>query len=348
MSQLVCALYNGDLDQTDAGLWRLEPDRILSGLRKLRQDETEVILYFPEKEEQLAASVYEKAEKEIADITCACGFVSPFMHREDRIVSLSDAYLAGDDDCADVFLTLPGQELKKYDAELKLVDLIPEMKNLKAVRVGTQFFGPDDRNRTLRELDVKLGTVEYITEKRCVACYMKERLQQYREKSCGHCAFCREGLFQIEEIICDMTGKKSREDDGKLMAEIASIMKESVNCSLGKSAAEMVLALSGLFSSEIVMHLKKKSCPSGECSAFISEHVYVDPAICRGNGDCMDVCPEDCIEGKKGYISVIDADMCTACGKCMDVCEENAIRKTAGKVPKLPSRLVKVGKFRGR
>ena len=37
---------------------------------------------------------------------------------------------------------------------------------------------------------------------------------------------------------------------------------------------------------------------------------------------------------------------CTKCGKCIAVCEEEAIIQTTGRVPKLPTRLVKCGKFR--
>ena len=60
----------------------------------------------------------------------------------------------------------------------------------------------------------------------------------------------------------------------------------------------------------------------------------------------MDVCPAECIEGKPNFIHMIDEFDCTKCGKCIEVCEEEAIVKTAGKLPKLPNRLIKVGKFK--
>ena len=37
---------------------------------------------------------------------------------------------------------------------------------------------------------------------------------------------------------------------------------------------------------------------------------------------------------------------CDRCGKCVEACEEECIHITTGKVPKLPDRLTKVGKFK--
>ena len=43
---------------------------------------------------------------------------------------------------------------------------------------------------------------------------------------------------------------------------------------------------------------------------------------------------------------MIDEFDCDKCGKCIEACEEGAIIKTSGKVPKLPNRLTKVGRFK--
>jgi NAD-dependent dihydropyrimidine dehydrogenase PreA subunit len=49
--------------------------------------------------------------------------------------------------------------------------------------------------------------------------------------------------------------------------------------------------------------------------------------VCEGIGDCVMVCPEECIHwaqdrtNAKGTIySYIDAAACTACGACLSVC----------------------------
>jgi fumarate reductase flavoprotein subunit/NADH-quinone oxidoreductase subunit F len=73
---------------------------------------------------------------------------------------------------------------------------------------------------------------------------------------------------------------------------------------------------------------------------------YVNPMKCTGCGGCIDACPEDCIEGRPGYISMIDDLSCTKCGKCAEVCPEGAVVRTQNRKPKLPERLTKVGRFR--
>ena len=99
-----------------------------------------------------------------------------------------------------------------------------------------------------------------------------------------------------------------------------------------------------LFMDEYDDHVKRKKCKNGVCSAFMS--IYIDPSLCTGCEDCVDVCPAECIEGKAGFIHMIDSFDCTKCGKCIAECEEEAIIQTTGRVPKLPSRLIKCGKFR--
>ena len=76
--------------------------------------------------------------------------------------------------------------------------------------------------------------------------------------------------------------------------------------------------------------------------------IYIDPNACTGCEECADVCPADAIEGKSGFIHMIDEFECTKCGKCIAACEEEAIIQTDGRLPKLPTRLTKVGKFKKR
>ena len=76
--------------------------------------------------------------------------------------------------------------------------------------------------------------------------------------------------------------------------------------------------------------------------------MYLDPSKSQGGEKCADVSPADCIEGKSGFIHMIDEFDCTKCGKCIEACEYDAVIQTTGRVPKLPIRLTKVGKFKKR
>ena len=75
-------------------------------------------------------------------------------------------------------------------------------------------------------------------------------------------------------------------------------------------------------------------------------NIYIDPMKCTGCEECVEVCPVDCIEGDDGYIHMIDDMDCIKCGKCIEVCPDNAIVRATGRLPKLPDKLTKVGKFR--
>ena len=97
---------------------------------------------------------------------------------------------------------------------------------------------------------------------------------------------------------------------------------------------------------EIDAHLRRHSCPAGQCTSYLS--VYVDPQACQGCGDCIDVCPVGCIEGRDGFISMIDEFDCTKCGACVKACPEGAVKYAEGRVPPLPERLTRVGRFRRR
>ena len=99
-----------------------------------------------------------------------------------------------------------------------------------------------------------------------------------------------------------------------------------------------------MFSAEFDEHIKLKKCSAGLCYKAEKIH-YIDPKLCTGCGECIDACPEDAIEGKDNFIHMIDQDMCEQCGKCVAACDECAILTAEGKLPKLPKKLTKCGKF---
>ncbi|MFQ7549038.1 MAG: 4Fe-4S dicluster domain-containing protein [Blautia marasmi] len=74
--------------------------------------------------------------------------------------------------------------------------------------------------------------------------------------------------------------------------------------------------------------------------------MYIDPQKCMGCGKCQETCEGSYIEGLNGYIHMIEDTDCTKCGKCIGACPESAIISTTGRVPGLPDRLTKVGRFK--
>ena len=139
----------------------------------------------------------------------------------------------------------------------------------------------------------------------------------------------------------EMTAGRGKAEHLDLIKEIGEGMVISTPCTVGQNAAVPALTALGNFGSVYKDHIKKKC---GVC--FSKEVIYIDPKLCQGCEECADVCPKGCIEGKKKFIHMIDDFDCDLCGKCIEVCEYDAIIRTKDKVPKLPTKLTKVGKFK--
>ncbi|RKD76487.1 MULTISPECIES: 4Fe-4S binding protein [Sinobaca] len=74
--------------------------------------------------------------------------------------------------------------------------------------------------------------------------------------------------------------------------------------------------------------------------------VILDPCIGEKAGDCVDVCPVDCIEeGPDQYF--IDPDVCIDCGACIVVCPVEAIVEEDELTPATESFLEKAKEFYG-
>jgi fumarate reductase flavoprotein subunit/NADH-quinone oxidoreductase subunit F len=196
------------------------------------------------------------------------------------------------------------------------------------------------------ELNPANGIIRVLTGKNCIVDDAAKKTLACKAQSCGKCVFCREGLIQLEFMQAETTQGRGKMEFLDLTKEIGEAMCFSTPCSMGQQSARISLSAMGKFASEYEAHIKKKNCPAGVCQAFVM--IYIDPAVCTGCGDCLDVCPKDCIEGKPKFIHMIDEFECDRCGKCVEACEEECIHITTGKVPKLPDRLTKVGKFKKR
>ncbi|SFL85302.1 DUF362 domain-containing protein [Salibacterium qingdaonense] len=74
--------------------------------------------------------------------------------------------------------------------------------------------------------------------------------------------------------------------------------------------------------------------------------VITQPCQDEKSGDCVDVCPVDCIEeGEDQYY--IDPDVCIDCGACIVVCPVEAIVEDTELTPETEPFLEKAKKFYG-
>ena len=351
---VIAALNNADTDYLLLDILKKDPERVLEGIclaAKIMQTSNKQ-LNLPEEENELYESLLEtakkydiKLKKGIVDIRKAKGYLLLHIVTAKELV---DVFEGCYDEC--IYLSVNGLELKKVKSDTVIEDLLIQSgfqrSDVKALQCGYTFQTKDALKKKINEVDTTNGILRILTKKDCIVQETQKRLLASRKASCGKCVFCREGLIQLEHMQKEITEGRGKNDFIDLTKEIGEAMCYSTPCTVGQVSSKIALSAVEYFPEEYEAHIKKKECPAGACKAFVN--IYIDPFLCTGCGECLDVCPVDCIEGKSNYIHMIDDFDCTKCGKCMAVCEEKAIIQTTGKLPKLPNRLTKVGRFKKR
>ncbi len=193
------------------------------------------------------------------------------------------------------------------------------------------------------EATEKFSSVTVYAEGECIVDACVQLMNKTQEMSCGKCVLCREGTSQFKQIVTEMTTGRAKAGDLDLIKEVSELISIGAYCPFGQNMTNPLTSAISLFNDEFEDHIKRKNCKCGKCYKA-AELYYIDPDECQGCGDCIDACPEDAIEGKDGFIHIIDQDLCEQCGKCVDSCDEGCI-KTATKLPKLPKKKTKVGKW---
>lgn len=190
------------------------------------------------------------------------------------------------------------------------------------------------------------GEVRLLRRGECVVAETASRAESSRAASCGKCSICREGTFQLREILKDMTAGKSLATDRELAIELGEAMRLSALCAHGRGSPSPILSGLSRFFGEFDAHMSKRRCDALACSAYVS--FVIRPEACAGCGDCAVACPEDAIAGKARMIHVIDQSDCVRCGACAEACPEGAIGRYGAVKPATPKAPVPVGSWRKR
>lgn len=185
----------------------------------------------------------------------------------------------------------------------------------------------------------------WLGEDTCIVAYLREVFRLLIQRSCGKCVLCREGLWQLALLFDAISRGSASMERLSFAKELAAAMAQSSDCDFGRGAGRMAARALVDFEEEITAHIRRKRCPALACPAFYTVHIL--PDRCTGCGDCLDECPEEAITGKAKFIHMIDNDTCERCGKCMEVCQEDAIVKAGPVKPRTPTRLTRVGAFKG-
>lgn len=343
------ALNNADVDGVLLDVLRKNPEKVFEGISILAcaMGTDRKYLFVPETAADLAASENIRTFAENYGTEVIADFLNIRKYKGCALIHIVTAAELADaingESVPGIYVAVNGGELKKASPDTKISELA-DLEGATAIQAGYRYLLPEDGDITLAEAEIDNGVLRVLTAKECVVAETEKRLTAYRRQSCGKCVFCREGLLQLQYMQKEIAEGRGKMDFINLTNEIGEAMKYSANCTMGEISSEIALSAAALFPEVYEAHIKKKKCDV----CFSSETVYIDPMLCSGCGECMDVCPLDCIEGRPKYIHMIDDMTCDKCGKCITVCEEEAIIKTSDKVPKLPNRLTKVGRFKRR
>lgn len=352
---VVAGLNNSDTKRVLLGLLKSQSAKIFEGMAAAAYalGVEEKILVLPEEETDLAKELAKGASQYGVQIENAFINVRKYstyaLHHIETMLAAAEALEGTYEPGAWVSVSTEDGcgEIQRVAYGTTLADIV-DLDGAKAVEIGTHLYTPSAAKELVIDEDLKLGdgVITVLDTKKCLMQECEARLLTSRKNGCGKCTFCREGLNQIYGHITDITSGKGKKEALDMIKEIGEAMTFSCGCSVGTVGADFVLDTMEHFMSEFDAHIKKRNCPAGVCTCFMT--IYIDPQACEGCEECTDVCPADCIEGKSGFIHMIDDFDCTKCGKCIEACEYDAIVQTTGRVPKLPSRLVKCGKFKKR
>lgn len=341
---VVAALNNADVAGVTLQLLEKEADKVLRGMAIAAElvGTAKKILHIPAYAAELAAAVAAKADDvevvtDIVDVRKSENALVTHIVTMFELAAIEDgSYTEG------VWVSVNGGELKKVCPCTTVGELVGE--DVKGVKLGYTVAGTEALSLKVSEAGVENGVVTALTASDCVVSEVQKTLLACRSQSCGKCVFCREGLLQLEAMQKDMTVGKGTLGEIDMTKEIGQAMCFSTPCSMGQNAARIALTAVEAFRDEYEEHIKKHKCSADVCLAF--RKYYVDPKACIGCAKCQAACPVDAIDGAEGYIHIVFDNGCTKCGECVAACPVGAIHKTLNRVPKLPPKMMRVGRFR--
>jgi NADH:ubiquinone oxidoreductase subunit F (NADH-binding) len=206
-------------------------------------------------------------------------------------------------------------------------------KNLKAVQTGgpsggvipEKFLDTPVSYEHLIELGSIMGSGGMIVmdDTDCMVDISKFYLKFCVDESCGKCAPCRIGGYQMLGLLEKVSEGTATQDDIDTIRRIAFTMQKASLCALGQTAPNPVLSTLRYFEEEYRQHVQDKKCRTGKCTKLTTYTVNADK--CKKCSLCAKNCPSNAIPGDKEHGYTIDQVKCIKCGRCFDICKFEAI-----------------------
>ena len=187
----------------------------------------------------------------------------------------------------------------------------------------------------------EISAAQSLPQGTCPVAWCIDLVKTARVDACGKSVMCRDGLWQLQLMLEGIAAGQSNSDDFEVMKELLVAMK-AIGCPNTQKVAALVSAAIEANPEEWDLHVRRSRCTALKC--FYS--LYIDPAVCKGNGACLKACPAGAVVGGEGMISVIKDDSGLKNDEFIACCPAGAIKKYGGPVkPRTPSDPVPVGSF---
>ena len=197
----------------------------------------------------------------------------------------------------------------------------------------------ENKQKCLERAD-KLPQTAVVPEGVCPVHWSIELVKAARADACGKSVMCRDGLWQLQLMLEEITTGQSDTEDLDVMKELLAAMK-TVGCPNTQKVASLIIDLMDSNPDEWNMHVTRKRCSALVCYY----NLYIDPAVCKGNGACLKCAPAGAVEGGEGMISVIKDDSELKNDAFLSCCPNGAIKKCGAIKPPCPINPVPVGSF---
>jgi NADH:ubiquinone oxidoreductase subunit F (NADH-binding)/NAD-dependent dihydropyrimidine dehydrogenase PreA subunit len=169
------------------------------------------------------------------------------------------------------------------------------------------------------------GGMIVMDEDDCLVDIAKFYLGFCVDESCGKCAPCRIGGFQMLKVLERITDGNGVESDIDALKTLARSMQKASLCGLGQGAPNPVLSTINYFEQEYRDHIVDKKCRASKCTRLLRYEVM--PDVCKRCGLCARNCPVDAIKGDRNTPYVVDQVKCIKCGQCFEVCKFQAVTR---------------------
>ena len=142
---------------------------------------------------------------------------------------------------------------------------------IKAVQVGSPFgiFLPGEKldisldPETLRTMGSMIGSgvIVVLDQNTCLVDILLHTLSFFVEESCGKCVPCREGVFQMKEIMTSIYEGRSTMEDLTSLHDLGGMIQDFALCALGGGAPSIILSGIRDFRKDFEAHITTGKCP---------------------------------------------------------------------------------------